>query len=162
MIDSGSDSSIISENIAKHLELKIDRKKVHRLNGVASKSHSLGTVDSVPVTIEDGKNRDTILDEFSVVSTEYDDNGKELSLFILGTQWQYQAGWESLVKGEFKASRNGKTITIPLSVHKYQRNVFTVGKEKKLSLPRSKASDRICQHCGKEFRYPSNLRQHFL
>src|SRR6266496_2524940 len=113
MIDSGSDSSIISENIAKHLGLKIDRKKVHRLNGVASKSHSLGTVDSVPVTIEDGKNRDTILDEFSVVPTEYDDNGKELSLFILGTQWQYRAGWEPLVKGEFRVSRNGKTITIP-------------------------------------------------
>jgi hypothetical protein len=129
MIDSGSDSSIISENIAKHLGLKIDKKKVHRLNGVASKSHSLGTVDSVPVTIEDGKNRDTIPDEFSVVPTEYDDNGKELSLFILGTQWQYRAGWEPLVKGEFRVSRNGKTITIPLSVHKSQRNVFTIGKE---------------------------------
>ena len=129
MIDSGSDSSIVSENVAKHLGLKIDRKKVHRLNGVASKSHSLGTVDSVPVTIEDGENRDTIPDEFSVVPTEYDDSGKELSLFILGTQWQYRAGWEPLVKGEFKASRNGKTITIPLSVHKSQHNVFTVGKE---------------------------------
>src|SRR6266496_1402443 len=129
MIDSGSDSSIISENIAKHLGLKIDRKKVHILNGVVSKSHSLGTVDSVPVTIEDGKNRDTIPDEFSVVPTEYDDNGKELSLFILGTQWQYRAGWEPLVKGEFKASHNGKTITILLSIHKVQHNVFTVEKE---------------------------------
>ena len=129
MIDSGSDSSIISENIAKHLGLKIDKKKIHRLNGVASKSHSLGTVDSVPVSIEDEKNKDTISDEFSVVPTEYDDNGKELSLFILGTQWQYRAGWEPLVKGEFRVSRNGKTITIPLSVHKSQRNVFIVGKE---------------------------------
>jgi len=129
MIDSGSDSSIVSENVAEHLGLKIDKKKIHRLNGVASKSHSLGTVYSVPVTIEDEKNRDTIPDEFSVVPTEYDDDGKELSLFILGTQWQYRAGWEPLVKGEFKATRNGKTITIPLSVHKSQRNVFTVGKE---------------------------------
>ncbi|PKY43499.1 hypothetical protein RhiirA4_457494 [Rhizophagus irregularis] len=79
-----------------------NRKKVHRLNGVASKSHSLGTVDSVPVTIDDEENRDTIPDEFSVVPTEYDDNGKELSLFILGTQWQYRAGWEPLVKEEFR------------------------------------------------------------
>ena len=48
MIDSGSDSSIVSENVAKHLGLKIDQKNIHRLNGVASKSHSLGTVaDSV-------------------------------------------------------------------------------------------------------------------
>ena len=129
MIDSGSDSSIISENITKHLGLKIDRKKIHRLNGVASKSHSLGTINIVPVTIEDGKNRDTISDEFSVVPTEYDDSGKELSLFILETQWQYRAEWELLIKGEFKATCNGKTITISLSVHKSQRNVFTVGKE---------------------------------
>ncbi|GBB93306.1 hypothetical protein RclHR1_21480002 [Rhizophagus clarus] len=129
MIDSGSDSSIFSENVAIHLGQKINRKKIHRLNGVASKSHSLGTVDSVPVTIEDKENRDTISDEFSVVPTEYDDNGNELSLFILGTKWQHRAGWEPLVKGEFKTIQNGKTITIPLSVHKSQRNVFTVGKE---------------------------------
>ena len=129
IIDNGSDSSIVSENVAKHLGLKIDRKKVHRLNGVASKSHSLGTINIIPVTIEDGENRDTIPDEFSVVPTEYDDNGKELSLFILRMQWQYRVGWEPLVKGEFKVTRNGKTITIPLSVHKAQRNVFTVEKE---------------------------------
>ena len=129
MIDSGSDSSIVSENVAKHLGLKIDRKKVHRLNGVASKSHSLGTADNVPVTISNAEDCLTISDEFSIVPTEYDDNGKELSLFILGTQWQYRAGWEPLVKGEFKVTRNEKTITIPLSVHKSQRNVFTVEKE---------------------------------
>src|SRR3954452_6957315 len=40
MIDSGSDSSIVSENVAKHLRLKIDRNKVHRLNGAVGKSHS--------------------------------------------------------------------------------------------------------------------------
>jgi hypothetical protein len=131
MIDSGSDSSIISENIANLLRQEINRKKIHRLNGVASKSQSLGTINNIPVTIEDGVDSLTISDEFSVVPTEYDDSGKELSLFILGTQWQYRAGWEPLVKGEFKATRNGKTITIPLSVHKSQRNVFTVGKEKK-------------------------------
>jgi hypothetical protein len=129
MIDSGSDSSIVSENVANHLGLKIDRNKVHRLNGVASKSHSLGTINNIPITISNGQDNDTIPDEFSVVPTEYDDNGKELSLFIFGTQWQYRAGWEPLVKGEFKASRNGKTIIIPLSVHKAQRNVFTVEKD---------------------------------
>ncbi|GET02677.1 hypothetical protein GLOIN_2v1772633 [Rhizophagus clarus] len=59
------------------------------LNGVANKSHSLSTIDSVPITIEDGKNSETILDKFSVVPTKYDNNGKELFLFILSTQWQY-------------------------------------------------------------------------
>ena len=41
-------------------------------------------------------------------------------------QWQYRAGWEPVVKGEFKANVNGKSISIPLSVHKAQRNVFSV------------------------------------
>jgi hypothetical protein len=86
MIDSGSDSSIISENVAKHLGLKIDRKKVHRLNGVASKSQSLGTINDVPVTISSGDDCITVTDDFSVVPTEYNNNGNELSLFILGTQ----------------------------------------------------------------------------
>ena len=113
MIDSGSDVSIVSENVAKHLGLKIDKKKIHRLNGVASKSHSLGTVDSVPVTIEDGENRDTIPGEFSVVPTEYDDSGKELSLFILGTQWQYRAGWEPLVKGNSRQPEMEKLSPSP-------------------------------------------------
>jgi hypothetical protein len=129
MIDSGSDSSIVSENVAKHLGFNIDRKKVHRLNGVASKAHSLGSVNDVPVTIGNDDNTLTATDDFSVVPTEYDDNGKELSLLILGTQWQYRVGWEPLVNGEFRATRNGKTITIPLSVHKSQRNIFTVARD---------------------------------
>jgi hypothetical protein len=128
MIDSGSDSSVVSENVAKHLGLKIDRKKIHNLNGVASKSLSLGTIDNLPVTISDGNESATIMDEFSVIPTEKDATGKELSTFILGTVWQLRAGWEPLVKGEFKAICDGKTISIPLSVHKAQRNIFTVEK----------------------------------
>ena len=58
-------------------------------------------------------------------------------------------------KGEFKATRNGKTITIPLSVHKSQRNVFTVGKE---SEPIKKLAVHICQYCKKEFIYLSKLK----
>ena len=117
--------------MAKHLGFKIDRKKVHRLNGVTSKAQSLRSVDDVPVTIGNEGNSLTATDDFSVVPTEYDNNGNELFLFIFGTQWQYRVGWKPLVKGEFTAIQNGKSITIPLSVHKSQRNVFTVGKEKK-------------------------------
>src|ERR1044071_9233396 len=133
MIDTGSDSSIFSNNITELVEeflgIKIDRKKIHRLNGVASQSISIGTMDNVPITIGSGENTATIMDEFSVVPAEKDENGNAKSLVILGTQWQYRAGWEPLIKGKFKATCNGKTITIPLSVHKSQRNVFTVGKE---------------------------------
>ncbi|GET58231.1 hypothetical protein GLOIN_2v1885507 [Rhizophagus irregularis DAOM 181602=DAOM 197198] len=126
MIDTGSDSSVISENVAKHLGLKIDRKNVHALNGVAGSTKTLGTINEIPITIGEGENLITISDEFSVIPTEKDRNGKDKSLLILGTQWQYRAGWEPVVKGEFKANVNGKSISIPLSVHKAQRNVFSV------------------------------------
>ncbi len=133
MIDTGSDSSIFSDNIAELVEellgIKINRKKIHRLNGVASQSISIGTMNNVPITIGSGENTATITDEFSVVPAEKDQNGNAKFLVILGMQWQYRAGWKPLIKGEFKATCNGKTITIPLSVHKFQRNVFTVGKE---------------------------------
>src|SRR5271154_234310 len=132
-IDTGSDSSIFSENIAKlvveQLGLKLNRKKVHNLNGVAGKSQSIGTFDEeVPISISSsgGTNTATISDEFSVIPTEKDQNGKDISLVILGTKWQYRAGWKPIVSGEFKASVNGKTISVPLSVYKAQRNIFKV------------------------------------
>jgi hypothetical protein len=133
MIDTGSDSSIFSDNIAELVEeflgIKINRKKIHRLNGVASQSISIDTMDNVFITIGSGENTASIMDEFSVVPAEIDRNGNAKSLVILSTQWQYRVGWEPLIKGEFKVTCNGKTITIPLSVHKSQRNIFIVKKE---------------------------------
>ncbi|RGB24316.1 hypothetical protein C1646_773272 [Rhizophagus diaphanus] len=88
MIDTGSDSSIFSDNIAELVEellgIKINRKKIHRLNGVASQSLSIGTMENVPITIGTGENTATITDEFSVVSAEKDQNGNAKSLVILG------------------------------------------------------------------------------
>ncbi|CAB4410343.1 unnamed protein product [Rhizophagus irregularis] len=72
MIDTGSDSSVISENVAKHLGLKIDRKNVHALNGVAGSTKTLGTINEIPITIGEGTNTVTISDEFSVIPTEKD------------------------------------------------------------------------------------------
>ncbi|CAB4426562.1 unnamed protein product [Rhizophagus irregularis] len=90
-LDDPNDVATIS---SKHLGLKIDRKNVHALNGVAGSTKTLGTINEIPITI--------------------------------GTQWQYHAGWEPVVKGEFKANVNGQVVSIPLSVHKAQRNVFVV------------------------------------
>lgn len=83
MIDSGSDSSIISENVVKHLDLKIDKKKIYRLNGITSKSKSLETINDIPVTIEDEVDSLTTSDEFSVIPTEYNNDENKLFLFIL-------------------------------------------------------------------------------
>ena len=121
LLDTGSDGSHISENIANHFikyfGLKIDRKKVYRLTGAVGEKQSIGSFSDIPVTIGSGNNTLTVSDEFSVLPTEKDSNGKDISLFILGTRWQHRAGWEPIVKGEFTASANGKNITIPLSVY---------------------------------------------
>ena len=42
---------------------------------------------NIPITIGSGENTATIMDEFSVVSAEKDQNGNAKSLVILGTQW---------------------------------------------------------------------------
>ena len=129
LLDTGSDGSHLSENIGDYIEkyfgLKMDRKKTYRLSGAVGEKQSIGTFHDIPITIGIGNDTLNISDEFSVLPTEKDHNGKDISLFILGTKWQHRAGWEPIVKGEFKASCNGKTITIPLSVHKPQQNVFS-------------------------------------
>ncbi|CAG8764569.1 9654_t:CDS:1, partial [Racocetra fulgida] len=121
LLDIGSDGSYISENIANHFikyfRLKIDRKKVYRLTDAVGEKQSIGSFSDIPVIIGIGNDTLTISDEFSVLPTEKDDNGNDISLFILGTRWQHQAGWEPIVKGKFIASVNGKSITIPLSVY---------------------------------------------
>src|ERR1044072_1672684 len=107
----------------------MNRNKIHKLNGVASQSIAISTMYNVSIIIASRENTATLTDEFSVVPAEKDQDGNAKSLVILGTQWQYRAGWEPLIKREFKATCNRKTIIIPLSVHKSQRNIFTVGKE---------------------------------
>ncbi|CAG8812607.1 17245_t:CDS:2, partial [Dentiscutata erythropus] len=92
-------------------------KKIYRLTGAVGEKQSIGSFSDIPVTIGIENDTLTISDEFSVLPTEKDNNGNDISLFILGTRWQHRAGWEPIVKGEFTASANGKTITIPLSVY---------------------------------------------
>ena len=60
---------------------------------------------------------------------------------ILGTKWQYRAGWDPIVKGEFIATHNGKTIIIPLSTRKEKythnvtvsNNIFNTEEQKKIT-----------------------------
>ena len=82
-------------------------------------------IHDLPITIGHGGSEITIRDDFLVVETEKDKNGKDKSLLILGVPWQHQAGWEPITKGEFKVNFNGRIITIPLSVHKKQCGTFT-------------------------------------
>ncbi|GES95271.1 hypothetical protein GLOIN_2v1772633 [Rhizophagus clarus] len=82
----------IAELVKELLGIKINRKKIYSLNGVASQSISIGTIDNILITIGSGKNTATITDEFSVVLAKKDQYGNAKSLVILGTPWQHQAG----------------------------------------------------------------------
>lgn len=129
MIDTGSNTSIISENVAQRLGAKIDKTNVPKITGVASSADVIGTIYDLPITIGYGEDIVTIPDEFAVVKAEKNSKGEYKSLVLLGIPWQHRAGWEPIVKGEFKISHNGKDITIPLSVHKAQREVFIAEKQ---------------------------------
>ncbi|CAG8784091.1 7948_t:CDS:2 [Cetraspora pellucida] len=78
---------------------------------------SIGTCYNVPITFGYGDNSCTITEDFPVM----DDDKPWI---LLGTPLLDHAGWEPIVKHEFKLIHKGKVITIPLSVYKSQREIF--------------------------------------
>ena len=118
ILDTGSDGSLYTDNIPRYLGLKIDEKNVHKLTGAVGDSQSIGTSYNVPISIGTGNDYITVSEEISVIPTQKDRNGDDISIMILGTKWQYHVGWDPIVKGEFIATHNGKTIKIPLSTRK--------------------------------------------
>jgi hypothetical protein len=128
ILDTGADSSMFTDNIPEYLGIKIDKKNVHKLTGAVGDSQSIGTSYNVPITIGSGEDSITVYEDISVIPTKKDRNGNDISIMILGTKWQYRAGWDPIVKGEFTATYNGKTITIPHSTQKKVRNTFNTEK----------------------------------
>jgi hypothetical protein len=123
ILDTGSSDTLFTDNIPKLLGEKIDRKNIHNLTGAIGVSQSIGAVYNIPITIGTGEDTITVTEnEISVIPTKKDRNGKDLSILILGTKWQHQVGWDPIIKGEFIASHNGKTITIPISTRNEKKN----------------------------------------
>ncbi|RHZ77139.1 hypothetical protein Glove_185g89 [Diversispora epigaea] len=118
ILDTGADSSMFTDNIPEHLGIKIDKKNVHKLTGAVGDSQSIGTSYNVPITIGNGENSITVYEDISVIPTKKDQDENDISIMILGTKWQHRAGWDPIVKSEFVATHNGKTITILLSTRK--------------------------------------------
>ncbi|GBC46968.2 hypothetical protein GLOIN_2v1885507 [Rhizophagus irregularis DAOM 181602=DAOM 197198] len=56
IFDTGSDSSLISNNIVKRLNLDVDRSNAPDLSGVATKSDTIGTVYGLSILVYDGEN----------------------------------------------------------------------------------------------------------
>jgi hypothetical protein len=129
ILDTGADDSLFTDNIPEYLGVKIDTKNVHKLTGAVGDSQSIGTSYNIPISIDSGNDSITVSEkEISVIPTKKDRNGNDISIMILGTKWQHHIGWDPIVKGEFIATHNGKTITIPLSTRKESRNAFNTEK----------------------------------
>jgi hypothetical protein len=130
MIDSGSNTSVISDNIVERLGLKIDKNTKYQISGYATDAYTIGMVYDIPITIGNENDSITESDEFCVVIAEKDKNGKKKSLLVLGTPLLHRLGWEPLVKEEFKIINNGRTLSVPLSIHKSNRisNGFNIEK----------------------------------
>src|SRR6185295_2349292 len=119
-----------SDNIVEQLGLKINRNTRYEINGYATHAYTIGMVYDIPITIGNENNSITESDEFCVVLAERDKNGKKKSLLVLGTPLLHRLGWEPLVKEEFKIINNGRTLSVPLSIHKSNRtaNGFNIEK----------------------------------
>ncbi|CAG8665721.1 3208_t:CDS:2 [Acaulospora morrowiae] len=129
IIDTGANDSLYIDNIPEYLGIKIDKKNVHKLTGAVEDSQSIDITYNVPITIGTEEDSITVSEkEISVITTKKNQNGKDISIMILDTKWQHRVGWDLIVKGEFTATYNEKTITVPLSTCKELCNTFNTEK----------------------------------
>ncbi|GET60434.1 hypothetical protein GLOIN_2v1772633 [Rhizophagus irregularis DAOM 181602=DAOM 197198] len=121
IFDTGSDSSLISNNIVKRLNLDVDRSNAPDLSGVAIKSDTIGTVYGLGILVYDGENSKKIEDDFMVVKSDKD-------FLLLGVPWIDRAN----VILDFQNRQltiplsSRKKITIPISLHKRKTNVTSL------------------------------------
>ncbi|CAB5367553.1 unnamed protein product [Rhizophagus irregularis] len=126
IVDSGSNLSVITENLANKLGLKIDTNNTSEITVLRNLAKTIGASYNVPIVLEQGDNRIEIVDDFAVIEEERNE-----PFLLLGTPWLHRAGWKPIVNGEFEIDYNGINMTIPLSVHKAQREVFTAENKSK-------------------------------
>ncbi|KAF0499389.1 hypothetical protein F8M41_020473 [Gigaspora margarita] len=111
MIDSGANCSVISKGLIKLLGAEVDKNKKPSVKWRNNSLESSSISYNISFTVGQGENSCTISEDFPVM----DDNKPWI---LLGTPWLDRAGWEPIVKREFKLMHKGKVITVPLSVHK--------------------------------------------
>ena len=121
IFDTGSDSSLVSSNIVKRLELDVDKTNAPDLSGVATKSDTMGTTYGLGISIYDSDNDKTIEDDFMVIKSDKD-------FLLLGVPWIDRAK-AILDCGNRQLSipiSQRKKVIIPISLHKRKTNVTTL------------------------------------
>jgi hypothetical protein len=121
IFDTGSDSSLISNNIVKRLDLTVDRSNASDLNGVVTKSNTIRTVYGLCILVYDGKNTKKIEDDFMVIKSDKD-------FLLLGVLWINRANaildfqsWQLTIP-----LTQHKKVTIPILLHKRKTNVTSL------------------------------------
>jgi len=124
LLDSCSDSSLISNSLAKRLDIEIDKSKTSPLRGIATKTDTIGIIDGLGVSIYDEDNEKVIEDDFLVI-----DNDK--NFLLLGITWLDRAG--AILDFKSRVMKipisQCKSITIPMSVHRRKGNVSSFNLE---------------------------------
>ena len=100
VLDTGSDTSVISKSIANRLDMEIDKTNSPELSGVATQTGTVGTVYGLGITIYDNDNSQTIEDDFMIINTDKD-------LVLLGIPW--------LNRARVIVDLNSRILQIPIS-----------------------------------------------
>src|SRR6185437_1597143 len=134
MIDSGANCSVISKGLIKLLGAEVDKNKKPSVKWRNNSLKSSGISYNISVTVGQGENSCTISKDFPVM----DDDKPWI---LLGTPWLDRAGWEPIIKREFKLMHKDKVITIPLSVHKFHSFLINSKRENLVNISILPSSD---------------------
>ena len=125
IVDTGSDTSLVSKNIAKRLDMEIDNKNAPKLSGIATKTETIGTVYGLGISIYDGENSRIIEDDFMVINTDKD-------FVLLGIPWIDRA--KAIVDFNSRILQipisQRKSIIVPISLHRRKTNITSLNIDK--------------------------------
>ena len=121
IVDTGSDTSLISKSIANRLDMEIDKTNSPELSGVATQTGTVGTVYGLGITIYDNDNSQTIEDDFMVINTDKD-------FVLLGIPWIDRA--RTIVDFNSRILQipisQRKSIIVPISLHRRKTNATSL------------------------------------
>jgi len=115
ILDSGTESPIITKNIVDRIKTKIDKSEKHDLSGVATVPiESMGVVHNLPITLAP---ECTIYEDFVIV-----DYYKLTLIFSnqLLKKYGCAVDWNT---NELKIPFNGKDYIIPVTMHKVKNKL---------------------------------------
>ncbi len=121
IIDTGSDSSLVSKSIATRLDIEVDKTNAPELSGVATKARTVGTIYGLGISIYDSDNSKIIEDDFMVIDSDKD-------FVLLRIPWIDRA--KAIVDFNSRILQiplsQRKSIIVPISLHRKKTNITSL------------------------------------